>query len=676
MANLVKIPELLAKKGYSVIPVNGDKTPLGAWKVRQSEPYSISEISEFIKNGQENFALVAGVNDIVCIDIDTKNVLDMPGQRFYDQLVSQIPPEIWYKLVVQYTPSGGYHIIYCTNKVDSSQHLAVNANGKPIIETRGKGGYFLIEPSKGYTIVEGELENIQYLSEEEQNELFQICRSFTKPKPKSILEPNFSASKEIEKMVEICLDQIDEQKIDLTGDYNTWIRIGFAFVNQFGELGREKFHRVSQYYKGYDFDDCDQKYSDLLNSSAGGRRITIATFFGKVKAAGIKCSDDNDNKLNYKLRITLVYLDSWKLRYNEFNRRTEIYGGQDLEDRHLNSMYADLQEMGISASRDYIGSLIHSNRTLTYHPIKDFLDRAKEEPFTDEFDRFIGSLKLVESEPDNIELLKLLIEKWLLQIPGVIYDELPPRLVLVLIGSSHIGKTHLFRNLLPKELSPYYAESALNNGKDSFILMGEKLLINNDEFGGIMRMNEMEQFKRMASAEQFDERRSYGRFNEKFKRRAILAGTSNRSEVIMDHTAGNTRIIPIEITEIDHALFNSIDKTKLLANVLDIYQKRGKGCSNLSFSDSDALQEYSKGFQTVNFEQEAILTLYEPGTQFYTSAQLAENIKREYSGSLINPRKLAQELRTLNFPQSRRRINGRHVRGWLVSPVPNHNKLI
>ena len=112
----------------------------------------------------------------------------------------------------------------------------------------------------------------------------------------------------------------------------------------------------------------------------------------------------------------------------------------------------------------------------------------------------------------------------------------------------------------------------------------------------------------------------------------------------MDHSAGNTRIIPVEISHIDRNLFNSIDKRKLLANIVALYQQKGKGSMILSYADSDALQEYSKSFQTVNFEQEAILTLYQPGTAFYTTVQIAANIRQE--------RTLSPSMRIVQAPQT------------------------
>ena len=56
-----------------------------------------------------------------------------------------------------------------------------------------------------------------------------------------------------------------------------------------------------------------------------------------------------------------------------------------------------------------------------------------------------------------------------------------PLLILVLTGTQRIGKTKFFRNLLPDELMEFYAESKLDEGKDSEILMTKKLTILDDE---------------------------------------------------------------------------------------------------------------------------------------------------------------------------------------------------
>lgn len=662
----------LAEKGFSLIPIGKDKKPLIKWKKNQNHPFTQDEIQKFINNGVDRFAIIGGYSDILCLDIDTKNLdEDRSPAEFIDDFEDGIDLDIFCKLVVVETQSGGRHYIYRVSAHCSNQYLAKNTRGNPIIEIRGQGGYFVVPPSSGYTVLEGSILEIQELSPDEHLQLIEHSRSFDNPCQQSN-RPSNEYALEMERLVESCLDQIEFQKKDLTSSYDQWIRIGFSFCNTFGERGREFFQRVSKHHPDYKEEECDKKYTELLIASfgfKGMRPVSIAAFFELCIDAGIEVEGQCDSKVSQKYRMVTGYLEGMQLRFNEFTRRTEI-AGRGFEDRHLNSMYADLQQIGIAVSKEYINTLIQSNRVSPFHPIKDFLNECTEVDFMDELDRFLRCFILKEQDPVQVAFLLELLIKWLLQFFSVTYEDLPPRLVLVLIGPSHIGKTYALRHLLPKSLSDYYAESGLNRGKDSLILMSEKLLINNDEFGGIVRMNEMEQFKRMASAHEFDERRAFGRYNEKFIRRAVLCGTSNRFDIIADHTTGNTRLIPLDIVSIDHGLLNSIDKIKLFANLLHIYNERGLKCTELTFSETDQLQDYSKGFQTVNLEQEAILTVVEPGDEvFMTATEIADTIAQQFS-IRINPKKISQEMRNMGFQQGRKLINKQHLRGWYVKFIP------
>lgn len=55
------------------------------------------------------------------------------------------------------------------------------------------------------------------------------------------------------------------------------MRICFAFANEFGEGGRDFFHKVSKISSKYNQKDCDDQYDKCLKSNGEG--ITIATFF-------------------------------------------------------------------------------------------------------------------------------------------------------------------------------------------------------------------------------------------------------------------------------------------------------------------------------------------------------------------------------------------------------------
>lgn len=91
----------------------------------------------------------------------------------------------------------------------------------------------------------------------------------------------------IEQRVRQVISKIEAKGIDITENYQDWIRIGFAFVSEFGVDGREFFHAVSQFHPEYNPESTDNKYTSLLNSSSIGGAVTIASFFHIAKEYGI-----------------------------------------------------------------------------------------------------------------------------------------------------------------------------------------------------------------------------------------------------------------------------------------------------------------------------------------------------------------------------------------------------
>jgi len=80
--------------------------------------------------------------------------------------------------------------------------------------------------------------------------------------------------------VEVCINKIQQSRIDITGNYEQWFSIGCSLANEFGEIGRNYYHSVSQYYSGYTQKETEKQFSDCLKHSY---RYTIATFFEYCK---------------------------------------------------------------------------------------------------------------------------------------------------------------------------------------------------------------------------------------------------------------------------------------------------------------------------------------------------------------------------------------------------------
>jgi|LSQX01.3.fsa_nt_gb hypothetical protein len=85
--------------------------------------------------------------------------------------------------------------------------------------------------------------------------------------------------------VEALVQQIEAAQIDIAPAYRDWCNLGFAFVNAFGEAGRDYYQRVSRFYPGYSEAETGKQYDHCLKSNRGG--VTLKTFFWLARNAGI-----------------------------------------------------------------------------------------------------------------------------------------------------------------------------------------------------------------------------------------------------------------------------------------------------------------------------------------------------------------------------------------------------
>lgn len=92
---------------------------------------------------------------------------------------------------------------------------------------------------------------------------------------------------------ETIIFRLESSQTDITANYADWRDIGFAFSDEFGEAGREYYHRISRFYSGYSPADCNKQYDNCLK--AKGHGVTLKTFFHLAKQAGIDISPAHRN---------------------------------------------------------------------------------------------------------------------------------------------------------------------------------------------------------------------------------------------------------------------------------------------------------------------------------------------------------------------------------------------
>jgi replicative DNA helicase len=122
------------------------------------------------------------------IDVDTK--YDKGGTllgEFLD-LMQEHLSEVFPRLPIVRTPSGGAHIYYRAEKPageKANPALSWDETGKnATIETRTQGGYIITPPTEGYRFEQGSLDDIPHLSAEERQKLHTLARSFDLSPPK------------------------------------------------------------------------------------------------------------------------------------------------------------------------------------------------------------------------------------------------------------------------------------------------------------------------------------------------------------------------------------------------------------------------------------------------------------------------------------------------------------
>jgi len=417
-----------------------------------------------------------------------------------------------------------------------------------------------------------------------------------KDRPKSLPAPVTTTS-DFEQIIR----HITTNHIDITNsEYDIWFRIGFALADEFAENGRDYFHSVSQFSEKYNPEITDTQYTNCLKSRGSG--INISTFFyycknnnvpirspktdkglriaeqakkqGRTKDSAVRAMVELESippldateiadkafaqpytpeRGGSPVETIEIFLQSnYQLRKNELTGRKEN-NGRPWTDADINSAFLDLKIIEPKIPQDLFRTYVQSTKITSFHPLREYLENNSQrtpigtiKSLANTITGFNGHSPEGEYYPDYIEIF--LTKFFLGLIAGALGDETPP-IIPVLWGTEiGIGKTEFWKRLLPKELSQYFAISALDQAKDDDILLCQKWIVCDDEWGGMMSKN-AKGMKNKAGASSFTLRKAYAHEHEDYKRVAMLCGTSNDSDIIAD--SSNRRIIPIHAQKID-----------------------------------------------------------------------------------------------------------------------------
>lgn len=685
--------EALLEQGGSIVPIQKpekrtkEKQGITGWQQYQTKAPTKDKVEEWLSEGYFEFGLIMGYGGFHVIDVDVKNHPEPDSEGFFRRIWLDIPEELKSKLTVQRTRNNGFHLIYKCRVPAIAQRIILNAEtGKPIIEIIGSNNYILTYPNPGYSIVSGSLSKVQEITEKEHEWLVGHCRDVgkkeadlfsvkvpvTKGYQDSKPSPSWNISDSNHFISEIA-DYLETNGLDITSNYHDWTKVAYSIANELGEAGRESFHKISKTYPGYDKHECDAHFTGVLKSSSqnySGKKVTGASIQHILKNHEVKMpkTPKVNKKIAQRTTHAISFIQGKGLKRNLFTNKVEKRNGAAITDGDIDSIFIELRKDGSSVTKSEVISILNSDNIQSFDPLKEWLNEAEQKANDHAISELLTCFDFKTTDPVEKVFCKQLILKWLMQIPAVILDDAMPRLVLTLIGETHIGKTEFFRRLLPIQFGKYYTESALDRDKDSDIQMCEFLVINIDELAGIVKNpKSLERFKSLVSASNFSLRVPFGKVSEQFQRKAVLCGTSNKIDVIQDHDTGNSRIIPVELIKIDWERFNRIDKDSLFGAISLRYQEDRKGAITLSSEELESLKTLSGDFTTVNVEQELIQKFFKPGTEFMTSSEICSHLSAHFKMP-ISATNVSRELSKLGFKKDRKVKDGSplKVRGFYV----------
>lgn len=510
------------------------------------------------------------------------------------------------------------------------------------------------------------------------------------------------------------VNEIVTRRIDITGTYHTWLKIAFALVDKFGDMGESYFHSISQFSSSYNQKTASRQYRNCLR--AGKQGVTIASFYYLAKSAGISivssrtrlisqtaynCKKSGTNKdsaikllndaegltpdltqdivdqvfeNNIKVETGVSPIDdletwlrqNYNLKQNKISRYIEN-NGKPLKKRDFNTIFLQAKKIFDKLSFEIFERVVISEFTPEYNPILDFFEAHKELQPTGAIKALFDTIESDTGGESFADYKRYFGTKWLVGIISAAHGKHSP-LMLVLSGKKqNTGKTEFFRRLLPADLQRYYGESKLDRDKDDEILMTQKLVILDDEMGGKSK-KDTRRLKELTSKQTFSLREPYGSNNVDIERLAVLCGTSNEDELLSDPT-GNRRIIPINVLSIDIAGYNKINKVEVL---LEAYHLYVSGFAwQLNSDDIKKLTENTGNFKETSLEGEMIEKFFsipenaKSGT-FFQISEIKDYIENRSKQKLALG-KIGPTMEALGFIKTPAKIKGAGTRrGFMV----------
>jgi predicted P-loop ATPase len=617
----------------------------------------------------------------ICLDIDAKD-------QIADVDIERIKRNEYVYAVHRSLSGNGYAVFI---RIDGARHLDAFLSLE---------NYFMVQFSIVLDKSCKDTSRLRFVSYDPDIFINKKAKSFKtylkkkdKPKPKPVV-----IKTDFDEMV------VKAAPMNLFDNYEDYIRLAFALTQEFTESGRNYFHSLCQASSKYSHQQAERDYNVALQRSGTG--VSIASIYYIFRQAGISTTSERTEKIKSILKLSDNPQEALKMlnipladaeafipksentkekneidniieliklndvKFNEITRNFE-FNGEEMTDRILANFYTKVwQKIDDGISKDKVFTLIQNkDNSTSYNPIKDWFEENAHLQTDNEFYKLKNCFNVEQLIYENDgtfifdTYLDIYLKKWLLGLIGSAFGTYS-LMILVIAGEQGIKKTEFFRNLLPKKLRKFYAESNLDEGKDSEILMTKKWLIVDDEFGGKSK-KDATKLKRMSSQQTFSIRMPYGRVSEDLMRLAVLGGTSNDSEVINDPT-GNRRIIPINLISFDFDAYMKIDKDKLFIELYNEWKANKEGWFLDKFQIEYLNKANEKNIEVMSEVELINRHIQNDPTSKMTNTDVILELQKIHPTFKTNTKRMGQALKKCGYEQTIFRNGSKTIRAYEI----------
>ncbi|UOG73481.1 virulence-associated E family protein [Hymenobacter tibetensis] len=340
---------------------------------------------------------------------------------------------------------------------------------------------------------------------------------------------------------------------------------------------------------------------------------------------------------------------------------------EPLNDYQLNSILRELAHNQCAMGSDGLNRLLASDFSPRVDPLQEYFTMLGTKPAaTGHIAKLAATVKLVDSV-----VFTHYLTKWLV---ATIANALTPvgcqnHTCLVLTGGQGQYKTTWLELLCPPPLAVRYlftGKLQVEN-KDTQSMLAEYFFINIDDQLCTINKRDENSLKTLITQPSVKLRRPYDRLIAELPRRASFMGSVNGADFLTDPT-GSRRFLPFQIEAINIEAARQIDLEAVWSEAYHLWQT---GFQYWFDEDElDALHERNRQFQQDTPEYELVVMHFEPGKEFYTLAQIKEELQLRSTVRNLRERFLGEALARLGIPRQQKRLaQGGRVGGYYVQAL-------